>query len=90
MPNILKFTKIDNMNKERRNALKILGLSTVVAYSAPTVTRLDTSKAAFPSQCPGRSGGPGRGCNTGQHNGTNGGHSNKPDHGNKGNGKNKW
>lgn len=62
----------------RREALIKLGLGVAVVYAAPTVTRLDTARAAFPSQCPGRSGGPGRGCSTGQGNGTNGGHSHKP------------
>ena len=62
------------MNEKRRNALKTLGLAVGVVYAAPTVTRLDTARAAFPSQCPGRSGGPGNGCSNGQGNGTNGGH----------------
>ena len=29
-----------------------LGLGAAAIYAAPTVTRLDTAKAAFPSQCP--------------------------------------
>jgi len=66
------------MMKTRREALKLLGFSSFIAYSVPTVTRLDSAKAAFPSTCPGRSGGPGNGCEIGQPNGTNGGHSHKP------------
>lgn len=36
----------------RRAALAKLGLGAAAIYAAPTVTRLDTAKAAFPSQCP--------------------------------------
>lgn len=36
----------------RRAALTKLGLGAAAIYAAPTVTRLDTAKAAFPSQCP--------------------------------------
>ncbi|WP_416899723.1 MAG: hypothetical protein ACMVY4_08465 [Minwuia sp.] len=36
----------------RRAALTRLGLGAAAIYAAPTVTRLDTAKAAFPSQCP--------------------------------------
>jgi len=36
----------------RRAALARLGLGAAALYAAPTVTRLDTAKAAFPSQCP--------------------------------------
>lgn len=36
----------------RRAALTKLGLGAAAIYAAPTVTRLDTARAAFPSQCP--------------------------------------
>ena len=36
----------------RRAALAKLGLGAAAIYAAPTVTRLDTARAAFPSQCP--------------------------------------
>jgi hypothetical protein len=36
----------------RRAALTRLGLGAAAIYAAPTVTRLDTARAAFPSQCP--------------------------------------
>ena len=36
----------------RRAALARLGLGAAAIYAAPTITRLDTAKAAFPSQCP--------------------------------------
>lgn len=35
------------MMKTRREALKLLGFSSFIAYSVPTVTRLDSAKAAF-------------------------------------------
>ncbi len=36
----------------RRAALARLGLGAAAIYAVPTITRLDTAKAAFPSQCP--------------------------------------
>ncbi|WP_417517033.1 hypothetical protein [Minwuia sp.] len=36
----------------RRAALTRLGLGAAAIYAVPTITRLDTAKAAFPSQCP--------------------------------------
>lgn len=36
----------------RRAALTKLGLGAAAIYAVPTVTRLDTARAAFPSQCP--------------------------------------
>ena len=38
--------------KSRREALVVLGLSAATVYAAPVVTRIDTARAAFPSQCP--------------------------------------
>ena len=41
-----------NTGMSRRAALAKLGLGAAAIYAAPAVTRLDTAKAAFPSQCP--------------------------------------
>lgn len=53
----------------RRGALNLLGL-TAVAYATPVITRLNTSRAAFPSGC---GGGPGIGFGRGGGNGRGGG-----------------
>ena len=37
----------------RRAALARIGLGAAAVYLAPTVTRLDSAKAAFPSNCAG-------------------------------------
>lgn len=37
----------------RRAALAKLGLGAAAVYLAPTVTRLDSARAAFPSNCAG-------------------------------------
>lgn len=44
--------KSKTVSSSRRNALAKLGLGVGAIYLAPMVTRLDTAKAAFPSQCP--------------------------------------
>jgi len=41
----------------RRAALAKLGLGAAAVYLAPTVTRLDSARAAFPSNCAGGGGG---------------------------------
>jgi hypothetical protein len=44
--------KKSELNQSRRAALAKLGLAVGTVYAAPVITRLDTAKAAFPSQCP--------------------------------------
>ncbi len=74
----------------RRTALVRLGLMATAAYSAPLVTRLDSARAAFPSDCgggPGVGGGGNGGGGQGGGGGCGGGTANNP--GNNAGGKNK-
>lgn len=46
-------TGSDAARAGRRAALAKLGLGAAAVYLTPTVTRLDSAKAAFPSNCAG-------------------------------------
>ncbi|MDF1719467.1 MAG: hypothetical protein P1U65_02215 [Minwuia sp.] len=49
----------DARRASRRRALGRLGLGAAAVYLAPTVTRLDSARAAFPSNCAGGGSKPG-------------------------------
>jgi len=51
-------SQADAKRAARRTALARLGLGAAAVYLAPTVTRLDSARAAFPSNCAGGGGNP--------------------------------
>lgn len=73
MENVTEMTpaKTEKAGLSRRAALTRLGLGAAAVYVAPTVTRLDTARAAFPSG--GCGSGPGIGFGQGGGNGQGGG-----------------
>ncbi len=74
----------------RRSALARLGLVATAVYTVPVVTRLDSARAAFPSDCGGGPGvgfGRGGGAGQGGGGGCGGGTANNP--GNNAGGRNK-
>ncbi|MDF1719466.1 MAG: hypothetical protein P1U65_02210 [Minwuia sp.] len=79
----------NNKKISRRAALTRLGLGAAAIYAVPTVTRLDSARAAFPSACSGPGQGFGRGGGAGQGGGggCGGGTANNPN--NNAGGKNK-
>lgn len=52
-------SQADAKRATRRAALARLGLGAAAVYLAPTVTRLDSARAAFPSNCAGGGSKPG-------------------------------
>lgn len=69
----------DRKTLTRRAALVRLGLGAAAIYVAPSVTRLDSARAAFPSACgPGQGFGRGGGGGQGGGGGCGGGTSNNP------------
>jgi len=71
-------SSLNSISLKRREALKKLGLAATALYATPTITRLDTAVAAFPSQC--KAQGVAHGC-----------HNNRPkEHPGKSNGRGNW